>query len=200
MLNSFSSDFIKAMKIIFDWEGKVIHHDKDDPGGLTACGISKVHYPKWIGWEYIDELKIGNKAYQAELLKDGSEFMNLVYGFYYDTLWTKYGGNFVPYIVAFEIFDQAINPGPKRMVENLQNILNSLNYEERFGKDLKDDGLWGNNTRDRLLLVCKNKKDAESLAIGMNAEQGHYYHKRTLANKRNRKYYRGWINRTIVQR
>ena len=164
-------------------EGIYITDDPDDPGGLTCCGISKPNHPNWKGWELIAK---GDRN-----LAEGSLLLNLVIDFYHD-LWNKYGLSEVPMILAEEMFDQIVNPGPKAMVTNLQNILNALNYKNEFGKDLVVDGRWGKNTRGRLMDVLK-KGHVDLVAKSMNMEQAHYYLVRSNTNITLRKYYKGWL-------
>lgn len=196
---TYSSNFAEAMEIIFDWEGRVIHFDPDDPGGLTAVGISKRYNPNWRGWSMFDPNKIGDKSYQQSLLKTGSPFMEEVYDFYYTEMWKRYNLDKYDFMLAFEMFDQVINPGVKAMVTNLQRVLNGMNYQHVFGPDLTVDGAWGPKTRDRIDAVVSSGK-MQSLVLGLNCQQGYYYLTRTEANPTQRKYYNGWLKRTEVQK
>lgn len=194
----YGENFDKAFSLLMEVEGNVITNDPDDPGGLTACGISKVYQPQWSGWSKIDTgLKIGEIKLN-KVLPD-SYVSNVVSEFYYTNIWIKYACDLVPSVVGLEIFDQAVNPGPKTMVKNLQSILNTLNYDTKTktiaNPDLVIDGLWGKNTRERLLQYTKQQ--SEVIALGMNCLQGSYYINLAINSISKRKYIRGWLLRRI---
>lgn len=194
----YGTAFDKAFSWLIETEGSVITNDKDDPGGLTACGISKVYQPQWKGWS---EIELGLKSGRITLGKSlpASYISNVISEFYYTNIWTKYACDQVPAIVGFEIFDQAVNPGPKVMTKNLQTTLNTLNYNTRTKKvidvDLVIDGLWGKNTKARLLQYANTQP--EFIALAMNCLQGDYYIGLAANSVIKRKYIKGWLLRRV---
>jgi hypothetical protein len=70
--------------------------DKDDPGGETYNGISRVNWPSWEGWQIIDNIKKSfdvaelqqNKAFQAKLDNDKS-LQDYCFKFYDDNFMCK---------------------------------------------------------------------------------------------------------------
>lgn len=194
----YGTKFDEAFSYIMDLEGTVLTDDIDDPGGMTICGISREYNPSWKWWKDIDaaiaskKLKIGTNVPKAFVSTYVAEY-------YYENYWKKYNLNgAVSGDLAKEIFDQAINPGPGVMVRNLQECLNTVNYnaktKDRELEDLVIDGKWGPKTKDRLLMFAK--KYNTFLTKAMNAKQASYYLELSANNPKMRKYVKGWINRT----
>ncbi len=91
-----------------------------------------------------------------------------------------------------EMFDQIVNPGPKAMGTNIQQIMNALNYKDKYGKDISVGDGYGTESRTRLNLLIEDGLDV-FITKAMNMQQANYYLQRTLDNPKKRKYYKGWL-------
>lgn len=111
-------DFLKAVDLIFKHEGGLVDHPAD-PGGLTKYGISQRAYP---------DVDIRN------LTKPGAASI------YYRDYWLKVKGDSLPYGVALQIFDMAVNAGVRRAVRMAQSVSGA-----------KIDGIMGPKTLDAIL-------------------------------------------------
>lgn len=195
-LTSYGSIFDEAFSLVMELEGIVLTNDPDDPGGMTICGISRVHNPNWKWWSEID-LAITNKKLKYNTNVPKVFVSTYVADFYYENYWLKYSCNELSKDLATEIFEQAINPGPMVMTRNLQECLNALNYSTKLKDkevvDLVVDGKWGKNTKTRLLEYAK--KNNSFLVKAMNAKQASYYLSLVTNNVAMRKYIKGWLNR-----
>lgn len=195
---NYGKSFDEAFSWIMEKEGIVLTYDPDDPGGMTLCGISREHNPNWEWWSEIDRA-ISTKKLKVNT-KVPEEFISIyVASYYYNTYWLKYGcaeAN-VSNELAKEMFDQAINPGPSIMIRNLQECLNTLNYDTKTkstkSEDLVVDGKWGKKTRTRLIEYAG--KYNSFLVKAMNAKQASYYLSLSSSNVKMRKYVKGWMNR-----
>ncbi len=176
-------------------EGRVLHHDVNDPGGETLCGISRVYFPKLPVWATVDRLI--REGVDNKVIVD--MVMSHVISFYTD-IWNRYSLSLFDPRIAVEMFDQVINPGPAVMVLNIQRIINALNYNGRvLDEDLVVDGKYGKATRDAIL-AAQNKGYTNEIVHSMNALQLHYYLTRTENRTTQRKYFVGWLrNRCLVE-
>ena len=127
------SDFDHAFKALIGHEGGYVNHPKD-PGGETKFGITKRTYPD----EDIRNLTID----RAKAL-------------YKRDFWDKVRGDDLPYVVAFNLFDAAVNSGVGNAVRWLQRAL-----------DVADDGKLGPLTFAAALQV-----DPEALAARFNGHR-----------------------------
>ena len=153
---------------------------KDDKGGETYRGISRVHNPTWQGWPIVDKLKplgqgdIVNHAQLKELITD----------FYYKNYFANRNLNLITSeLVALNIFDFAMHGGFS--VEKLQKALNT-----NFAQRLKADGVLGELTISAInsvppKMLCR-------LIIDLRKE----YLKEILErNPAQEKFEKGWMNR-----
>jgi lysozyme family protein len=88
-------NFDDAFKRLIGHEGGYSNHSKD-PGGETQYGISKRQYP---------HLDIA-----ALTLDDAKQIYKRDY-------WDKVRGDDLPYPIAFELFDAAVNHGVRRAID-----------------------------------------------------------------------------------
>jgi lysozyme family protein len=167
-------------KWLMDHEGRIVHHDKDDPGGQTAWGISRRHNPGWPGWQLVDRG-----------ITSGAQFEGAVSSFYwgkYQPLWTS-----LPPRVREAVVDAVINMGPGRPgddllggIELLQEALCRL-AQSRY---VTVDGIYGPETREAV-----KHADPSALAFAVCALRLADYGLRGRQGKVARKYLDGWINR-----
>jgi len=181
----FLAAFFKTMKI----EGHY-SNDKGDPGGETYRGVSRVYWPHWAGWRFVDSLN-----FSPEL--DG-----LVEDFYLINFWNRIQGDKIAGIsteIADEVFDTAVNRDVPPAVSILQDALSLLNNNARIYPDLLIDGLVGWKTLESLRLYCASRPPAKEVAVArllrvMNCLQGGHY----IAQMRkhpDREKFRGWFDR-----
>ncbi len=163
-----SPTFEKAFKLLMQFEGGYVN-DSDDPGGETKFGISKRQYP---------ELDIKNLT--EEQAKE----------IYWRDYWLK---AYCPELeevhpkLAIYHFDTAVNIGIKRAGQILQRAIN------RQGFKLYVDGIIGPLTI-RALSQCH----VGTLLRDYLLQRQLYYKQITDKNPPLRKFFRGWINRTLT--
>jgi lysozyme family protein len=166
------STFNKAFEeIIVGIEGKY-SNDKDDPGGETYKGIARTKNPGFAGWKIIDGLKNGGNF--PEILEKSRLLQDMVMNFYKINYWDIFWGDKLREKISIEMFDQSVNLGPARAIEHLQRSLNILNERETLYKDIKADGIMGNQTLEAYKNCCE-KAGEKILVNTMNMYQGKYY-------------------------
>lgn len=190
-MNQFDKAYFKVMVI----EGGYIH-DKDDPGGETYRGISRVFNPAWVGWQVIDNYK--TRADFPEVLNNDLSLQSLVRYLYKKKYWDPYLGDQLDESIAEEMFDQAVNLGLGKAVENLQKSLNILNRNQRDYADIKADGAFGETTL-KTYQVAIRLRGARLLFNVLNCYQSSHYLKLMESNSIKEKYI-GWFNRIEIKR
>lgn len=150
---------------------------RQDRGGETYRGISRNNHPKWSGWIKIDAIKnkLGPGATNKEIARavNATQIHTLLNGdvlrFYYNEFWLPVRADDIgDQGVASELFDHAVNSGPRAGVEALQRALNILNRCDRdvsAWPDIDVDGKVGPAT---LRVVAEAlKHDADALLLWM---------------------------------
>lgn len=145
------SNFDKAVAVILDNEGGY-SHDPKDKGGETKYGISARSFPKL-------DIKNLTKEQAIEI--------------YRKEYWDKIQGDRLPYPIALQVFDMAVNAGVSPAVKMLQEIAKTYK-----------DGVVGNKT-----IEASFKIDPFSYF----ASRIKFYDKA----KDNGGYKQGWLNRAI---
>ena len=167
-------------------------NDPDDVGGETYCGISRVYNPAWPGWDYIDEMKIGQTGFDKVVLEP------LVRTFYKERYWNPFMGDRLQQDIANEMFDTAVNMGIGRAIKFLQQGLNALNRNATLYPDLVEDGDFGGRTLSAYETLPK--KDLPVLNKIMNVLQGMHYIEYMRKSPTQEKYARGWFNRVSISK
>jgi len=188
------ADFMKAFKKTDAIEGKY-SDDKDDAGGETYRGISRVYNPNWTGWVLIDQYK-GTPSFPSCLDFDNT-LSSLVIDFYKEKYWdvNKLDNPVFTQKLGDEMYDSGVNLGTGRIAEILQKSLNYLNRNEKLFTSLKVDGKIGTNTFNALKIVMP--KDEEVLLKIINVLQGMRYLDYTDRKPTQKKYIRGWFGHRI---
>lgn len=172
-----------AFKRTMGHEGlNILTNDKRDHGGATFSGISRVYWPDWEGWAAVDK---GDFTKAADLVKQ----------FYKVNFWNRMQGDTLAEmapLVAYELFDTAVNVDVAQAVRFLQRAYN-VGSGQSFV--LVDDGKLGPKTMDtiRKYLTMQPGTTAlneEILLNCMNGEQYIFY-----KNNPQHKIYRGWFRR-----
>lgn len=151
-------------------EGGYSNHP-DDPGGETIYGISKRWWPEY--WA------------------NGRPTSATAREFYYREFWLAFRLDDVPFPVAQEIFECAVNMGLKRAVLFAQKAYNALRYDH--WPEIVEDGALGPQTRAALArCVTDARFPISALVLAQNALQCVFY-----LEHPNRKFRRGWIKNRI---
>ena len=170
-------------------------NDPDDAGGETFRGISRVNWPNWQGWGYIDQIREHGVG-KAEIERN-SDLALLVAKFYREQFWGRVAGDSLPPDVAAEVFDTAVNAGVHRAVLWLQQALNLLNRNGKDYADIAEDGKMGPGTLNALTAYLKRDTTTPLLKV-MNVLQGAHYIDYMRKSPTQEKYARGWLNRVAL--
>lgn len=173
------ADFEKALALTLKSEGGYVD-DPDDPGGETYKGIARSRNPKWEGWVEIDILK--TKPNFPKNLDVSSILQEMVKDLYKVNYWHKIKGDDIEdQDIAESIFDFAVNAGPRTSSKLAQITVGA-----------KPDGVIGPKT---LAKINSDEKRA-FLALFALAKIGRYV---DICEKRktSRKYFFGWVKRTL---
>jgi len=189
-----TAQFLPAYDLLRSWEQNYANHPLDR-GKETYAGISRRNYPKWYGWEYIDEWKKVNRTQP----KWNQEFPGVVqfyvYDFYLDIWFNEGFDKLEDQDIANVMFDIRINS--PRFINTIQYIL------IRYGYEVEVDGRLGPETVEAINLI----KDKEQLLEDIKQNRGIYYinivkrypsQKVFLGEWLRRSHYGGIINRENV--
>ncbi len=189
-------NFDEAFKSMLAIEQGYANH-KNDIGGETFKGISRVYWPNWSGWGQIDKHK-PHPLFPGILDVDVS-LQEQVKAFYKKEFWDVVGGDklcSISYAVAHEVFDTAVNMSQKRAIKFLQRALNVLNTKGGWTiyPDLSIDGSVGPVTLNALQ-KCIEARRLRALVVYMNVMQGYHYLSRAEEDKSQEVFMAGWAKR-----
>jgi lysozyme family protein len=159
----------KAIQFTLSREGGYVH-DPDDPGGETNFGIAKRYHP---------DVDIKNLT-----IEQAREIYKREY-------WDAIGLDAMPEMIAVAVFDTAVNIGKFKAVQMLQESCNSYNIDEKLNLNL--DGVIGPKTIHvvRSINPCM-------LTRSYLLKRHQYYRLKVVQNPKKRKFFKGWINRTMA--
>jgi lysozyme family protein len=166
-----------------DREGRTVQQQPQDPGLMTADGISRRWNPGWEGWELVDRGIVSGPEYDAAV----QDFYRRLLKFYWDSMKPRLREAFCDCLVN-------LGPGKKGdkvrgAVELLQHAMNRL-----AGSDyVVEDGIYGPQTRAAL-----NTVDPSSLAYCLCAYRLSEYGQRARHGSKMRWALDGWINRVLI--
>lgn len=167
--------------------------DPVDPGGETFMGISRVHWPDWEGWVFVDSVL--NDDIKRKIVTES------VFKFYRTNFWNPIHGERLAKVspqLAYQIFDTAVNPGVYPAGIMVQESLNLLNINQKLYPDIEIDGSIGSITVATIEKLLASKPSFEEnltlLRTVINLRRGNYYVARMVGNPAKEKY-RGWFNR-----
>lgn len=121
------ADYRQAIGKVLKSEGGYVN-DPDDNGGETYKGISRRHWPDWLGWIIIDGIKLkpgfpGNLK-GADEMEIKIQLDHEVMVFYFEEFWLKVGGNKIKnQDIADMLLDSAVNEGIVPAVKRAQTIV-----------------------------------------------------------------------------
>lgn len=167
--------FEQAFKEILNFEGNY-SDDPNDRGGKTKFGITEV-----------TARKAGYKGDMKNLS------LAMAKKIYYDLYWKQWNYHKIKdQRIAIEMFDQAVNMGPVTANKNLQKAYNLLNKGK--AGDLAVDGIIGPMT---LTYINRYPYKTDLLQL-LNVLQAKHYIDIIEANPSQKKFFRGWLQRTKI--
>ncbi len=184
------ADFLAAYAKTMNYEGTYSNNPKDH-GGETWKGVARNYWPDWAGWKIIDAFKADPNFLQR--LPKIEELEAAVQDFYKVNFWNRFLGDQIKnQEIAIELFEEAVNMGVSRAIQNLQFCLNAFNRDKLLYDDLIVDGRFGEKTFKALKAFCKGKRSLtqKNFVKALNVEQGHHY--LTLGNKSDN--YKIWMD------
>ena len=122
------ADFNIAFKRTIFKEGGYVN-DKDDAGGETYMGISRIVYPDLDMWKIIDRVKkycVDTPDINKEL-KSNDELTEYIKKFYETNYWRPFNlYNQQNQRLANQIFDTAVNMGIAKTKKLIQRVKNEM--------------------------------------------------------------------------
>lgn len=150
--------FDRALRHVLHWEGgDTITNDPDDPGGRTRFGISERAHPD--AWA------------------DGPPDYDTAAEIYHTDYWSPCRCYLLPPVVAFVLFDTAVNVGVNRASHLLQEAVGA-----------KVDGIVGPNTIEAV-------RRTDRASLNLSGKRAEYY--ASLDSEKFGMYYYGWMRRTL---
>jgi lysozyme family protein len=155
-------------------------NDPQDPGGETFKGIARVHHSKWQGWIKIDLLK---NAQNFPLNLDHDETLNdQVKAFYKTHFWDRIQGDDIQnQDIAESIFDFSVNAGVRTSSKLAQITCGET-----------ADGVIGEATLNKL-----NVEDPRAFLAVFALSKISRYANICEKRKESRKFFYGWVRRTL---
>jgi lysozyme family protein len=148
------SDFERALKFTLSWEGGYSHHHAD-PGGATMRGIIQTTYDSYRRSKSLERRPV-RYITEAE-----------VRDIYYSRYWVVSGAHALPWPLSLTVFDAAVNMGPGRAREFLNNTRRA----------------WGLKARTL------------DLARGVIDQRVEFYYRLARARPSMQVFLKGWLNR-----
>lgn len=183
----------KCIEDIIIMEGGYVN-DPTDMGGETNYGITKRTALKnkdlWAKHNFNGDMKVLPKA--------------LAYDIYYREYWKKSGCEFLmnySRLLAFQVFDVAVNMGPGRAIGFLQTSLNVSNRGEMDYGDQKIDMAWGPTMQSTIERFYKRNgvHGMNNLLYQHCAQQLMFYMNLAINKPNQEKFMNGWSNRVTAK-
>lgn len=160
------SNFSKAVEKVLEHEGGFVNHP-DDTGGATNWGITQKTYEQFIGRPVtVEEIRRMPKGNAVAIYKEK----------YWDAV---AGDKLSSYAIAFVLFDQGVNRGPKRAIKQAQRVIGAY-----------QDGIIGPKTISALNSVKEKDFLDQYLIQSENA-----YRAIATANPSQNVFLKGWLHR-----
>ena len=153
------------------------YNNKNDAGGETYRGISRVTNPYWLGWDIVDNIKKTNFSAETinEALDKNEVLQNFVKVFYLNNYWDAILGNKIAdQQIANEVYDNAVNMGVPQAGIYLQKVINILNRNQSLYKDITVDGKIGGGTIQTLEMAIKLNGSRRVLNVINGYQMKHY--------------------------
>lgn len=173
------ADFNLAFNHTMDAEGGYVF-DPDDRGGETYKGVARAKNPQWPGWQIIDSLK--NRDDFPDCLDDDHQIQSHVQSIYAERYWEVIkGDDIADQSIAESIFDFAVNAGPRTSAKLAQSAVGAV-----------ADGFIGPNSLAKL-----NNTDKRLFLTEFALAKINRYIEICEATSSNRKFFFGWVKRTL---
>lgn len=198
MFNSYNNapEFVrKFVDTTIDHEGEEYTNIKEDSGGKTKYGVTENaalakkkfwHLYNWDGDMQTMPLQFAQDSY--------------VDGYYLTPKFNLVAE--VSQMIAAEIFDTGVNCGYSVPSKWLQQLLNVLNSQQTFYKDIAEDGKIGSGTCAALrAYLDKRGKEGEKVLHNMlNTMQGYHYINLATKREKDEKFVYGqFVNRVAFK-
>lgn len=188
-------NFDLAYKALVVYE-KGYSNDRDDTGGETWKGIARNYHPYWSGWLIVDLNK--DKPGFPNCLNNSTELEKLVQSFYKLTFWDAFNSDYLPYMIAEELFEVAVNTGIPQATKIMQKTCNLLNRNQKLYADIPVDGKYGSQT-GATIRRCIELNGEKTVYNVMNILQGCFYVS-LMEQKPVYEKYIGWFNRIEIRK
>lgn len=168
-----------------------------DAGGETFCGISRVNWPDWIGWQKLDAMPREQK-YMRETLGVMRQWVD---DFYKTNFWdVNCLDDVADQVTAESVYDCGVLFGVGQAAAWAQRILNCMNAGGVRWPDLAVDGRLG-----RASVACLNVACSPHDVLGtrmrflsvMAAMRIAQHVLETEKRPKNEDFFDGWCNRAI---
>jgi hypothetical protein len=173
-------------------------NDPVDRGGETYRGVSRVMHPEWSGWLLIDMMKKKAKPGDFPHCLDSYQSIQLtVTEFYLTEFWSKMAlDSCQSQAIANELFDTAVNMGPKWAKAFYRRALNVLNRGGSVFADLPEGAGWMayHDACSRLL----GRGDERVLLVALNVLQGARYIDLMEHDPSQERFARGWLLQRVA--
>jgi len=179
------SPFEDALALVLSWEG-VYDCDPHDPGGETCYGISRVNFPAWSGWAFVDKLKA--QSIPVSDWRVNQELQRQV-ALFYRQWWDSMSLSEVTPALAVVLFGGSINQGRGRVVKWLQESLNELG-----APIVAVDGALGPGTVEACKWIAA-RGITSALVDKVNLKRVRAYHQTAKSRPESAKFLIGWLNR-----
>lgn len=171
--------FVNAVDIVLEHEGGFVN-DPVDPGGATNFGITFRTLQKWRGQPITVQDVIDLTPEEAKEI-------------YFAEYWKKSNcHSILDKQLSGQIFDMAVNGGPKRAIKLFQETMNEQ-YEAR----LIVDGDFGHNTMSAYLDINLVPESQRVLNLAYFKARCEFYIAITRRRKTSRKFLYAWFKRSL---
>jgi len=158
-------------KMIKNEGGYVLHTVAGDNGGQTYAGIARNFHSSWKGWDFIDRGDTDNDV-----------LTQMVREFYKKNFWDRIKGDDLnKQGIAESLFDFSVNAGIKTASKLAQLVIGTT-----------PDGIIGARSLEKI-----NASDEEVFILKYALAKITRYTEIVKRNPKQRKFYLGWINRTL---
>lgn len=172
-----------------------------DRGGETYAGIARKHWPNWLGWIVIDEIKSihlrganmslrGNWSVVNKYAKidGGLALQDLVSNFYLQNFWLANNlDKLDSQAIANAVYDFGVNSGKARASDFLQDAYNNLNP----GKPIANDKRIGKQT-----IAAINGQDPKKIYDEFKRLRLNFY-THLATDPTQAQFLKGWLKRLV---
>lgn len=191
MLNSYNNAPIFVQQFVdttIKHEGDDFTDDPNDSGGETKYGVTKKSAERakqfWHLYNWCGNISDMPKQFAQDWY---------VYDYYLAPKFNLVAEKSL--LIAKELFDSGVNVGQGTAIKWLQQLLNVLNNQQMYYKDIAQDGHIGSGTISALSsYLIKRGKDGEDVLCNMlNIMQGAYYINLAIKREKDEKFVYGWV-------